>query len=67
MRFEDLQNIVYKDLPINNLHWWENVLLWFKPTYVSIDPCIEKNDYGAAVHFKEIRGKIVVTKIGRLK
>lgn len=62
MKYEDLQNIVYKDLPVNNCKWWERFLLLFKPTYIFIDPYIEGNDYPAAVHFKTLNGKIFITK-----
>ncbi len=66
MKFEDLQNVVYKDLPINQFKWWEKCLLFFKPTYVSIDPAIKGNDYSAAVHFKTLGDKIYITKSERL-
>lgn len=67
MKLEDLQNIVYKDLPVNNFSWWERVALLFMPTYVSIDPCIDKNDVACAVHFKCLRDKIYITKFERLE
>lgn len=67
MKFEDLQNIVYKDLPINNISWWKRMCLFFKPTYLAFDPAIEGSDYSAAVYFKTIKGEVFITKIERLK